>query len=219
MKLPLQALGRLASGLALFAAGVIAGLVVGMLVGHTVDAGWLGAVGAWFGGLATVFTVVVAVLVFRAERNEREHDAQKRLEQIELDALAEARLFLVKATPGGWGAGNADDLAPINPVQLTVFNGSPTTTVTEVRAGIIDLEFVDLNARPGRQTPELIMPPTSSHDWYLQPKSPLMVPTDGKGQPQLHLGVWARYRMGERLWVRFGAGEPSRVTRESALPS
>jgi hypothetical protein len=219
LKRPLQALGRLAFGVTVFVSGVIAGLVAGLLLGHTVDAGWLGAAGAWFGGLATVFTVVVAVLVFRAERREREREAQKRLEQIELAALTEARLFVVKATAGGWSEGNAQGLGTVNPVRLTVFNGSPTTTATEVRVGIVDLEFADLNAGPGRRAPELIMPPTSSNDWYLQPKSPLMVPMDGGRQPQLHLAVWARYRMGDRLWLRFGAGEPSSITRESVLPS
>ncbi|WP_022873858.1 hypothetical protein [Nesterenkonia alba] len=62
-------------------AGIVIGATVALLWVEGFDPEWLQATGTWFGGVATVLTLLWAVRVFRTDQAHREAERQRRHEE------------------------------------------------------------------------------------------------------------------------------------------
>lgn len=190
-------------------------LIVGAVIGaltmlfwiHGLEPNWVEAAGTWFGGVATVLTLLWAVRVFRSDQRHREEERQRRhLESLTAEQLREEERVRTAsavsfALRGGAGHGVRAN-TQMTSLHIDIVNASDNGL------SIIDVIPDDpLEFAPALKLP--IQLPANQSETISQMIVPIAVPKGQfSGRPFTEYGALFVYMISGQTWARRPGSRP-----------
>lgn len=189
--------------------GVVLGATVALLWVNSLDYRWVDATGTWFGGIATVLTLLWAVHVFRKDQDHREQERILRhLESLgaerqqEHEAAAEAADVDFQLL-GGRAFGPPGEMN-LEQIRVKVTNTTDrTASVTEIQLDE-PLKFA--------RSPELPLrvPPHDTIFTMYAVEDVSIADEESMGRPLTSYGARIVYSINGNMWTRRNGEAPSR---------
>lgn len=195
-------MGKVLPSLFAVIVGVVLGATVALLWVNPLDYRWVDATGTWFGGIATVLTLLWAVHVFRKDQDHREEERVLRhLESLsaerrqEHEAAMQAAEVVFKLRGGG-GYGSGGD-TKMDSIHIHVSNTSDRAV------SVVDVKLDEPLKFPGPLPLPTHLPPHDSKK-ITHPLVPVSgIPkTQFSGKPLTIYGALFVYSINGRTWAR-----------------